>query len=258
MKINKEKKKELIDLYNKKTKHSNYQDMPKCLDFLNKEKKSPAIKRFERERMKFLLDNLDFNGKNILDVGGNTGFFSFESIRAGANKVFFIEGDKNHFEFVNKAKDILGKDIHTCNMYFNFYDNLLFKEKIDIVFLLNVVHHLGDDFGDKNFSLDQAKIEISKAIKYFNNKAEYLIFQMGFCWKGDRNLPIFKKGTKEEMINFIKESISDNWEIFGVGVAEDSGNNLTEYNFLNNINIKRDDSLGEFRNRPIFILKSIK
>lgn len=41
-----------------------------------------------------------------------------------------------------------------------------------------------------------------------------------------------------------------------VGIAQRSEGGLIEYIELNDENIKRDDSLGEFLNRPIFVLKS--
>ena len=58
------------------------------------------------------------------------------------------------------------------------------------------------------------------------------------------------------MINFIKDATKENWEILTIGIAEvNNHTQKTFYKNLNSENIKRIDALGEFRNRPIFILK---
>ena len=57
------------------------------------------------------------------------------------------------------------------------------------------------------------------------------------------------------MIDFVKEGIKNLWDIIDIGIAE-KNNNSIEYHKLNKNNIERDDSLGEFLNRPIFIFKS--
>ncbi len=82
-----------------------------------------------------------------------------------------------------------------------------------------------------------------------------LAFQMGFCWKGNRNLPFFTKGTKGEMIHFILEGIQGFWEIMATGIPEKHGEEIV-YCPLNAQNIQRNDSLGEFLNRPLFLLRS--
>ena len=39
--------------------------------------------------------NLDLKGKKILDVGGNTGFFSFDCLDAGASELVYVGGNEN-------------------------------------------------------------------------------------------------------------------------------------------------------------------
>lgn len=246
---------ELIELYKKTSKHSNYQVLPSLLKNIIDESIVPSISRYENERMDFLKKQLNFQNKKVLDVGGNTGFFSFEAIEAGAEQATLIEGNLAHETFVKKAAQITNKNITTNNYYLDFKANKI-EESYDIVLLFNVIHHLGDDFGDKAITMDEAKIEMQNAINFFSDKTELLVLQMGFCWKGDKNLLLFENGIKQEMIDFVKKSITDKWEIQTIGVAE-LVEGKTVYNTLNNQNVERYDSLGEFRNRPIFILKSI-
>jgi hypothetical protein len=81
------------------------------------------------------------------------------------------------------------------------------------------------------------------------------VLQIGFCWKGNRNHILFGNGTKQEMIEFVKGAIEGAWSIEHIGVAEGT-KSAPEYNELSPENIQRRDDLGEFLNRPIFILKS--
>jgi hypothetical protein len=59
------------------------------------------------------------------------------------------------------------------------------------------------------------------------------------------------------MINFISDGVKDFWSIDKIGIAKQSNKGI-EYFHLNEDNIKRDDKMGEFLNRPLFILKSKK
>lgn len=84
---------------------------------------------------------------------------------------------------------------------------------------------------------------------------KYLAFQLGFNWKGDKKFPLFEKGTKSELIDFIEHGVPDCWSIQKIGIAERTIDTVA-YKELNKDNIQRDDALGEFLNRPLFIMKS--
>ena len=105
-------------------------------------------------------------------------------------------------------------------------------------------------------TIENAKQHIIIQLLSLKEKAEYIVFQLGFNWKGNRNLCLFENGTKQELIDFIKEEIKGVFEILHIGIAEKEDEQIV-YKELNNNNINRDDSLGEFLNRPLFILKSI-
>ncbi|MCL1933213.1 MAG: hypothetical protein FWF53_05335 [Candidatus Azobacteroides sp.] len=251
-------KDKLIALYAKNSKHSNYQIMPSCLAALLGENEIAVRTRYERERLNYMLKNIDVKGKNLLDIGGNTGFFSFEMIDAGAKHVLYYEGNKVHSDFVQLAVNVLelNKKINVINDYFSFTGHSI-EGYFDIVLLLNVLHHVGDDYGSMQLSIQNAKSEIIKQLNSLADKTEMLVFQLGFCWKGDRNKLLFENGTKEEMINFIKEGISSHWNIEKIGIPVKVSDKI-EYEDMDDKNMIRDDSLGEFLNRPLFILKSKK
>ena len=115
----------LKNLYLKSSKHSNYQLIPECLNnklmFENLNIKS----RFERERMEYIISNLDINKKKILDIGGNSGYFTFELINRGAKIVDLYEGNKEHSDFVSLAAEVLSfnSSITVFNKYVDFKSN---------------------------------------------------------------------------------------------------------------------------------------
>ncbi len=97
----------LISLYNSVGKHSQYQALPSLLKpFLGTLCFNPKS-RFERERLKFILQFVDPADKTVLDIGGNTGFFSFEIIQYGTQKVVYYESNKTHVMFVKTALQLL-------------------------------------------------------------------------------------------------------------------------------------------------------
>ncbi|WP_144605241.1 class I SAM-dependent methyltransferase [Algoriphagus algorifonticola] len=244
----------LVDLYKRNSKHSGYQILPNSLKSIIEEDVTQFIPRYETQRLDWLKAQVDFSKMRVLDIGGNTGYFSFETLDLGAREVVYVEGNKNHAEFVEKAARLLNKNLKVYNRYFDFSTDFS-KEKFDVVLLFNVIHHLGDDFGNSEISMDEAKQQMSGAINYFSDKCDLLVLQMGFCWKGDRTKLLFENGTKEEMITFIQGTCESNWDVQSIGISE-IDNEETVYRPLSEINLQRDDSMGEFRNRPIFILKS--
>ncbi len=96
---------ELKTLYAKGSKHSNYQVLSKRLSLLignNIEVKS----RYESERLRFYFRKLKCKDKIIVDIGGNTGYFTFELIEYWSPTFStIIEGNKAHADFVKLASD---------------------------------------------------------------------------------------------------------------------------------------------------------
>jgi len=249
-------KEALIKLYAQTSKHSNYQILPEKLTAIIGDNEIQVRSRYESERLDYFLKHINFKNKTVLDIGGNTGYFSFELLDKGAKSVQYYDGNKAHSDFVKLAAKILhlSDKLLVRNAYYSFE-----KEKGEysygIILLLNVLHHIGDDYGDKKISLINAKKEILKELNNLAYRAKIMIFQLGFNWKGNRNMGLFENGTKSEMIDFIRNGSKDYWEILKIGIAE-KNNKAIEYKNMNNANIKRNDAIGEFLNRPIFILKS--
>ena len=243
----------LYENYNAISKHSQYQILPQSLAKHINQDNLNIKSRAEQQRFDYITNILSLKGKTILDIGANTGFFSFSAIDAGAEHVTSYEGNQAHAHFLQSALELLNfqKTMDVIPEYYTFTET----KKYDICFLLNVLHHLGDDYGDSSLNIQKAKSLMVQQINSMAPICQTLVFQLGFNWKGDRNNCLFDNGTKQEMIEFIKQGTSDKWEISNIGIAE-KNNGSIKYNSLSKKNIARDDSLGEFLNRPIFIMKS--
>ena len=251
-------KEKLTALYAQNSKHSNYQILSDRLSSIINREDINVRTRYEKERLNYIKNYVPVKGKNVVDIGGNSGFFSFELIDNGANKVIYYEGNKAHADFVKHASKVLKVEdkIEIHNRYFSF-DNELEDGKVDIILLLNVLHHVGDDYGDSLLSMQKAKEEIIKQLNSLAGKTDIIVFQLGFNWKGNPKDCLFEHGTKAELIDFVTNGIRTCWNIQSIGIAE-KNNLIVEYKPLNEQNIQRQDAMGEFLNRPLFILKSKK
>lgn len=244
----------LKEMYETQSKHSNYQVLSSTLSKILPSEQLKIYSRYENERLEYILKKINVKNRKVLDVGGNTGYFSFEVLEAGASSVVYFEGNHEHAEFVKLGAKILGLEnrLNINNEYFNFDTN----EKFDVSFILNVLHHLGDDFGDQIISKSNALKRISQIISEMGNFSEMVVLQLGFNWKGNKNFPLFENGYKEEVIEFVKDAIKGKFELLSVGVPVKRNTSIV-YEDLNDFNLKRFDSLGEFLNRPLFILEKI-
>jgi SAM-dependent methyltransferase len=211
--------------------------------------------KYEEERLKYILQKISVSGKSVLDIGCNTGYFLFELIERGVKFATSYEGGKFHAKFCQEAISLLEiNNARIINEYYNFHEA---QEHFDIALLLNVLHHVGDDYGDVGLSMKNAKDAIIEQLNSLSNHADLVVFQLGFNWKGDITKCLFENGTKKEMIDFISNGIKNHYDILSIGVAQKK-NGIVYYEDINENNIKRDDSLGEFLNRPLFILQSRK
>lgn len=251
--IMQEKKKKLEELYMTGSKHSNYQILPAILRGMIDTEELVIQSRYEQERFNYIMDNVDIKGKRVLDIGGNSGFFTFETYSNGAETVDYYEGNHVHAEFVKEAVNMLDLQQHIrVHPAYYLFDSS--EKKYDIAYCLNVVHHLGDDFGtDKE--IEKAKESMAGCMNQMAKVTDIMVFQMGYNWCGDSRKGLFENGTKQEMEKFLQEETKDYWEIIKTGIAVGSRNHI-QYVEKNNRNNQRDDTLGEFLNRPIFIMKS--
>jgi len=244
----------LLDLYRASSKHSQYQALPERLRPLLPPGSTWCASRHERERLAFICTKLDFSGLRVADIGGNTGYFSFEILDRAARSVDYFEGNAEHALFVEQAARQLGLagKLRTQARYLDF--SAPFAGTYDVALLLNVLHHIGDDYGDRDTGADQVQQTIRESMTTMARHARCLVFQVGFNWKGNRNQPIFEDGSRSNVIDLVKD-LSAVWDIEAVGIARKAGDEVV-YEDMGLASVARDDSLGEFLNRPLFILRS--
>jgi SAM-dependent methyltransferase len=243
-------------LYRQQSKHSQYQVLPPKLRQLLATEGLETHSRHEDERFLFINSVLDFAGRTVVDIGANTGYFTFRAIEAGARQVLSYEGNPAHADFIRLSAEVLkiGDHLQIRGSYLNLPTETL-GESCDIVLALNVLHHIGDDFGDTSLDATSARALVSEGIRQLLRRCGYLVLQLGYSWKGDRRLPLFERGFKQEQIDFVSASIGSDAEIVAVGMALREGESVV-YSSPNNENLRRRDDWGEFLNRPLFILRS--
>ncbi len=117
---------------------------------LNNNTSKNISKHFEAERLDFISETVDVKNKRLIDIGANTGFFTFELLDSGASTAICFEGNKNHADFIIESSKLLNQEgrIVVKNEYVDFKSGLE-NFNTDIVLLLNVLHHVGDDYGEE-------------------------------------------------------------------------------------------------------------
>ncbi|NJK87053.1 MAG: TIGR04290 family methyltransferase [Bacteroidales bacterium] len=82
----------------------------------------------------------NLNGKTVLDIGCNAGFYSIEMKRRGADRVVGIDSDERYLNQARYASNVLGFEIEFRNV--SVYDVAMLNEKFDIVLFMGVFYHL--------------------------------------------------------------------------------------------------------------------
>jgi len=245
----------LINLVKIKSKHSDYQILHPFVESLFQKGSYQPSGKSEMKRLQYMRSCHSQKGLRILDIGANTGFFSIAAIEDGAKQVISQEGNIEHANFIELSAQCLDLEdkIIVRPTYFDFSAENA-ETCYDLTLCLNVLHHLGDDFGDRTLKLEAAKLEMKGSLNKLAVKSRLCWMQIGFNWKGKPENPLFINGTKLEIINFIRLSIKDYWAIERVAVFDPVSRNYVD---ANDENMQRYDFLGEFLNRPLFLLRSL-
>jgi tRNA (mo5U34)-methyltransferase len=82
----------------------------------------------------------DLEGRSVLDVGCNAGFYSIEMKRRGAGRVVGIDSDEAYLAQARFAAEVCGADIELRQM--SVYEVGKLGERFDLVLFLGVLYHL--------------------------------------------------------------------------------------------------------------------
>lgn len=241
-------------LYRHRSKHSAYQQLHPRLRSLLPQALDAGIGKLEAERAALFRCVLPLAGARVIDIGGNTGYFSFDALEAGAAHVTCVEGNAEHAGFVAEAARALGLSdrLAVQARYFDFDDDAL-AGPYDVGLCLNVLHHLGDDFGDPSLTLEQARARMAQALATLAGRVRVLALQIGFNWKGDRRRGLFDGGEKAALLAFVRDAVAADWELLGTYIADPQRRDFVP---LSPALLPRNDAVGEFMNRPVLVLRS--
>ncbi|WP_337268232.1 TIGR04290 family methyltransferase [Oryzifoliimicrobium ureilyticus] len=82
----------------------------------------------------------NLNGRSVLDIGCNAGFYCFEMKKRNAGEVVGIDSDPRYLKQARWAARELGHDIHFEQM--TVYDVAKLGKKFDLVIFMGVLYHL--------------------------------------------------------------------------------------------------------------------
>lgn len=243
----------LKDLYLQRSKHASYQLVhPLVASHLGDTSDLPAGK-LERERQAYFDRALPLLGARVMDIGSNTGYFSFGALQSGAQHVTCYEGNVDHAAFVTHCAEVaqVADRLTMHASYFDFMSPI--TQTYDVTYCLNVLHHLGDDFGDASLGMDAARAQMLRCLNHMAGLTRTLVLQLGFNWKGDVRHPLFEGGEKAALIDFVAQGSTEHWVIEEVTVP----NAVSKvYEPINEDNLPRNNQIGEFMNRPLFKMRS--
>ena len=80
------------------------------------------------------------DGRSVLDVGCNAGFFSLRMKERGAGRVVAIDADERYLSQARLAAEVAGADIEFRHL--DVYDVAQLGERFDLVLFLGVLYHL--------------------------------------------------------------------------------------------------------------------
>ena len=83
-------------------------------------------------------DSLD--GKTVLDIGCNAGFYSIEMKRRGAQRVLGVDSDEHYLRQARWAAQLSGLDIEFRHL--NVYEIDQIEETFDLIIFMGVFYHL--------------------------------------------------------------------------------------------------------------------
>jgi tRNA (mo5U34)-methyltransferase len=80
------------------------------------------------------------DGRTVLDIGCNAGFFSLEMARRGAARVVGVDSDPRYLAQARLAAEVSGLDVEWREL--SVYDVARLGEKFDLVLFMGVLYHL--------------------------------------------------------------------------------------------------------------------
>ena len=213
----------------------------------------------DRQRAAFMFDQLNVSGHRVLDIGANQGYMTVEAALRGAERVDAFESNSVDGVFLSQAaRHLPGLDkvvAHPINYDFDQANG----DRWNCVVCLNVLHHIGRYFDSHIQDMTEAKALMAQHLKRLLSKDACVWLQLGFNWQGNTQQPMFSHGTKREMTDFVTGLIEPygRLEVIGIYNPKVQAYEPVLHGDWENALWQRIDSLGEFGNRPLYLIRSI-
>lgn len=142
------------------------------------------------ERLKPIFEKIGLDGKFVLDMGCNEGFFS-QYLASNGSKVVGIDIDKNRIEKAKYVKEIIGKNLDVTFQKIDIYsEEFSSMQKFDLCLCLGFIHRVPDPF---------------TAIKKLVEKSDLIVFE----WKA------LKFGPHDEAFAFFSPNPVNKSDYYG-------------------------------------------
>jgi tRNA (mo5U34)-methyltransferase len=105
----------------------------------------------------------DLEGKSVLDIGCNAGFYSIEMKRRGAGRVLGLDTEPMYLAQARFAAEVLGIEIEFRGL--SVYDLPQLQEKFDLVIFMGVLYHLRHPL----LALDLIREHVAKDLLLFQS-----------------------------------------------------------------------------------------
>jgi len=123
----------------------------------------------------------DMGGKSVLDIGTKYGYFCFEALKRGADRVVGIDVNPEDIRKAKMLADCLGAEVEFLRLDIEREE---LTEKFDYVLCLNLLHHLKNPIGllDKVIDLTKERLilEIASLYRHDHKKMGISLIQRHF------------------------------------------------------------------------------
>lgn len=230
----------------------------KRLNQVSRNTEEPIGITLDEQRAAFMFAHHSVQGRRVLDIGANQGYLSVEAALRGAAQVDAFESNEVDGTFLSQtAKHISGLEkmrVHPVGYNFDQPNN----KQWDCVICLNVLHHIGRYFDTHIQDMDEAKVLMGQHLKRLLSTGGSVWLQLGYNWKGDTQRPMFLHGTKYEMTDFVHNMVEKYADVSIIGLYNPNANKYERFEKIVTSHTlwSRIESLGEFGNRPLYLIKS--
>ncbi len=265
---------ELIQNLQNLSKHGMYQMLPPALI-----KKHPELgrysytRRLDNKRYNWFSEKIDFNGKQVFDIGANIGYFSFRLAEEKEACIKVYEPCAAHAKAMENIRKIVGlsEERFQINNSSVAMDSVDYLPNADIILFFNIIQHAGEDYAEDMIkNLPQWRNYACNFLEKLSLKSKYLVFQMGYTWLGHKEKFVSDKAILPYTVDLLEKS---NWEVKHIGIQtslfKDDYVDVVKINnlpFLHTKSMKFIDKVLKkigviendlrFKQRPIFVCQT--